>query len=224
MAVSPLSVASTAKCGRYNKEAVNRLLESDQETSFVCEIPADPVEDLRGKLLKTPRVPRAAEEVSFDGVKELLETPKRSEESVEDLVEVMGTETPEIDNSPLVCAIGIKRVTETSKERGAPVEDMVAIQRLMKTPKQKLEPVEKNFGIQNLMKMPRLSGNTPVEDLEGLQQLMEDPQCDLGAHTDANEVMDTLKCVPACIFWIGLVLSMNGLFLGYAIIFHTIYT
>ncbi|XP_062330703.1 proliferation marker protein Ki-67 isoform X1 [Osmerus eperlanus] len=217
MVVSPLSVVSTAKQGKFNSDAISRLLQDNEESSFSPEVAAqqddgvshsvdalemsseeqpqeskiemstpkqkpeqpdcftgvkrlmttpkqkmEPVEDLRGKLLKTPRAPKVSE-VVFDGVKELLETPKP--------VPVLD-EAP--DPSPLVCATGIKRITKTPKEKGVPVEDMVGVKRIMKNPKVKGEMVEKNFGIGRLIKTPRQKGSGAVEDFEGLQDLMQE--------------------------------------------------
>ncbi|XP_022599231.1 proliferation marker protein Ki-67 [Seriola dumerili] len=260
MMVSPLSVASTVKGERYNSEAVQRLLNGDQDSSFISEIPAleihsesaeqqctdvktthvttpkqkpeqpecltgvkrimktprqkaEPVEDLRGKILKTPKQ-KVEQQECLTGVKRIMKTPRQKAEPVEDIRgKLLATpkqkpeqqecltgvkrifktpqqETPNVKSSPLVCLTGVKRIMKTPKEKSAPVEDMVGVKRLMKTPREKAEPVEENFGIEALMKSPRLRGNAPVEDFEGLQEVMEEVLTDSPGPLKTDEVED----------------------------------
>lgn len=238
MMVSPLSVASTVKSQRYNSEAVQRLLNGDEESSFVSDPPAleirsesdrqytdpktrsvktpkqkievpvcltgvkrimktprqkaEPLEDIRGKLLVTPKQ-KAEQQECLTGVRRIFKTPKQKVEPLEDLrgkllktprarrsgnVSLDGVkellETP-VHQSQTPVPATVRRVTKMPKEKNAPVEDMVGVKRLLRTPKQKGEAVEDNFGLKRLMKSPRLKGNPPVEDFEGLQELMEEP-------------------------------------------------
>uniref|UniRef100_A0AAQ6ISW7 Marker of proliferation Ki-67 n=2 Tax=Anabas testudineus TaxID=64144 RepID=A0AAQ6ISW7_ANATE len=168
----------------------------------------EPVEDIRGRLLVTPKqtiqqqvcltgvkrlmkTPTSleADYLNLDGVEEVLQTPAHMQES-KDLSEVADMKTPVIKNSPSACLTGIKRIMKTPKEESAPVENRVGVKRLMKTPREKSKPVEDHFGIKRLMKSPRLRGNAPVEDFEGLQELMEESIADSTGHTEINKVED----------------------------------
>lgn len=167
---------------------------------------AEPIEDIGGKHLVTPkqkpqqqecltgvkRIPKTpkgveADDVSLDGVKELLQTPAHMQE-FKDLSEMADKKQPIRKTSTLMCFTDIKTMT-TPKEKSAPVEDMVGVKRLMKTPREKGKPVEDNFGIKRLMKSPRLRGSAPVEDFEGLQELMEEPLTDSTGHMQTKEVI-----------------------------------
>lgn len=236
MIVSPLSVASTAKCGRYNSEAVTRLLLDNQDDSLMedesqtsgkdnisdLEIPshdqtekeeatcemvvktpkqkaaqslcltgvkrlmktpkqrAEPIEDLRGKLLKTPKDRKPSQEESLEGIKELLKTPKYRGAPVEDMVGVKRVmQTPKQKSHPVLCATGLQRLLktpQTPKEKSEQQEDLTGVKELMKTPKVKGKPVEKLFGLKRLVKTPREKRNPVEEDLTGVQQLMKTPK------------------------------------------------
>lgn len=244
MIVSPLSVVSTAKCGRYNNEAVTRLLLDNQDGSLMedeslvqlannsneasdkdtisdleiqsldqteeeatCEMAvetpkqkatqslcltgvkrlmktpkqrAEPIEDLRGKLLKTPKDRKPSPEESLEGIKELLKTPKYRGAPVEDMVGVKRVmRTPKQKNNPVLCAAGLQRLLkspQTPKEKSDQQEDLTGVKELMKTPKLKGEPVKNQFGLKRLMKTPREKRNPVEEDLTGVQQLMKTPK------------------------------------------------
>ncbi|KAM4624511.1 proliferation marker protein Ki-67 [Polymixia lowei] len=250
MVVSPLSVASTAKRERYNSEAVQRLLHSNEESSFVDEVlplemPADhsserqrpdlnvkmatpkqkpaqpdcltgvkrllktprqkaePVEDLRGKLLKTPKQ-KPEQPECLSGVKRIMKTPRQKVEPVDDLRGRL-LKTPKAPRaSEEVGLDGVKELLKTPKYREEPAEDLAEVMaiktpqvksspmvcatgvKVMKTPNEKATPVEDMVGVKRL-KSPRLRGNTPVEDVEGLQELMEEPLTSLGEQTETNE-------------------------------------
>ncbi|XP_056325086.1 proliferation marker protein Ki-67 [Danio aesculapii] len=236
MIVSPLSVFSTAKCGRYNNEAVTRLLLDNQDGSLMedesqasgkenisdLEIPssdqtekeettcemrietpkqkaaqslcltgvkrlmktpkqrAEPLEDLRGKLLKTPKDCKPSQEESLEGIKELLKTPKYRGAPVEDMVGVKRVmQTPKQKSNPVLCATGLQRLLktpQTPKEKTEQQEDLTGVKELMKTPKVKGKPVENQFGLKRLVKTPREKRNPVEEDLTGVQQLMKTPK------------------------------------------------
>uniref|UniRef100_A0A3B1KC47 PP1-binding domain-containing protein n=1 Tax=Astyanax mexicanus TaxID=7994 RepID=A0A3B1KC47_ASTMX len=158
---------------------------------------AEPIHDLRGKLLKTPKEPKQTLEENYEGVKELLKTPKQKGTPVKDLAGLKRLmRTPEVTSSPVLCATGLKNLMKTPKDsteqeddltgvkqlmktprlKGAPVENAFGVKRLMKTPKQKGKPVEEDLtGIQQMMKTPKQK-STPVEDLTGIQQMMKTPK------------------------------------------------
>ncbi|XP_027032720.2 proliferation marker protein Ki-67 isoform X2 [Tachysurus fulvidraco] len=242
MVVSPMNVASTAKLGRYNSEAVSRLLQDDQDGSLIEEMDdsvglspsgvstvldmpsknqtkskkavpvgtpqqkptpqecltgvkrlmrtpkqkAEPIEDLRGKLLKTPKEPKPLQEVSFEGVKELLQTPEQNGTPLaEELSGLKRVKTPKVTiNSPVVCSVALKRLTKTFMDKTEQEEDLTGVKQLMKTPKQKEDLVEEDLtGIQEMMKTPKQKNQLieqkkqPIkEDLTDIQQMMKTPK------------------------------------------------
>ncbi|KAL7869971.1 hypothetical protein AOLI_G00139590 [Acnodon oligacanthus] len=240
MLISPMSVASTAKLGRYNSEAVTRLLQGDQDVRLIDEDglqmadsndltaseiiselemhtdgqieekeaepqiivhtpqresgslecltgvkklmrtpkqKSDPIEDLRGKLLKTPKEPKPTQEENFEGVKELLKTPKQKGTPVDDMAGLKRLmKTPKVKNSPVVCAVGLKKLMKTPKDKTEQEEDLTGVKQLMQTPKQKGEPVEHAFGVKRLKKTPKQRGKPVEEDLTGIKEMMKTPK------------------------------------------------
>lgn len=156
---------------------------------------AEPIEDLRGKLLKTPKAPKHPQEESLEGVKELLKTPKHRGVPVEDMVVVKRVmQTPKEKNNPVLCAAGLQRLLKTPKENEDLIcvedimktpevieklleeeEDLTGLKQLMKTPKHKGEPVENHMGLKRLMQTPK-EKIEHVEDLTGVKQLMKTPK------------------------------------------------
>ncbi|XP_066520659.1 proliferation marker protein Ki-67 [Hoplias malabaricus] len=230
MIVSPMSVASTAKRGHYNSEAVKRLLQDSQEVSLIEEDSpqvegtdnlanennsdiqmstepqvmvqtaqqereplecltgvkklmrtpkqrSEPVDDLRGKLLKTPKEPKSIQEENFEGVRELLKTPKQRGTPVDDMAGLKKImKTPKVRNSPVVCAVALKKLLNTPKEKIELEEDLTGVKQLMRTPKVKGQPVENAFGVQRLMKTPKQKCEYVEEDLTGVKQIMKTPK------------------------------------------------
>ncbi|XP_035526857.1 proliferation marker protein Ki-67-like [Morone saxatilis] len=118
---------------------------------------AEPIEDLRGNILKTPKQ-KPEQQECLTGVKRIFETPQQEAEPFEDLQEnpletpkaldagdqeivetpahmqeseIKDLKTPNVKSSPLVCLTGIKRIMKTPKEKSAPVEDFEGLQELM---------------------------------------------------------------------------------------------
>uniref|UniRef100_A0A8C2ERF7 Marker of proliferation Ki-67 n=1 Tax=Cyprinus carpio TaxID=7962 RepID=A0A8C2ERF7_CYPCA len=242
MLVSPLSVVSTAKSGRYNNEAVTRLLLDNQDGSLLedeglsqlpdnsietschdiipdVETPsniqteeeeaapetvlktpkqnaapslcltgvkrlmktpkqkAEPIEDLRGKLLKTPKECKPSQDESLEGIKELLKTPKYRGAPVEDMVGVKRVmQTPKEKSNPVLCASGLQRLMRTPKEKAEHHEDLTGVKELMKTPEIKGDMVENPLRLKRLAKTPKQKRNQVEEDLTGVQQLMKTPK------------------------------------------------
>lgn len=231
MIVSPLSVKSTAKLERYDKEAVTRLLLDNQDGSLLGEdslsqtadsshdtsepeemLPSDeteeeqgvpekaiktpkqaappslcltgvkrlmktpkqkaePIEDLRGKLLKTPKAPKRAQEECLEGVKEVLKTPKHRGVAVEDMVGVKRVmQTPKVKSNPVLCAAGLKRLMKTPQEKSEQHEDLTGVKELMQTPKLMRELVKDELEIERSVQE---KSNLAEEDLTGLEQLMK---------------------------------------------------
>ncbi|XP_042591043.1 proliferation marker protein Ki-67 [Cyprinus carpio] len=138
---------------------------------------AEPIEDLRGKLLKTPKECKPSQDESLEGIKELLKTPKYRGAPVEDMVGVKRVmQTPKEKSKPVLCAAGLQRLMRTPKEKAEPHEDLTGVKELMKTPKIKGAMVENQLGPKRLVKTPKQKRNQVEEDLTGVQQLMKTPK------------------------------------------------
>ncbi|XP_049320688.1 proliferation marker protein Ki-67 isoform X5 [Astyanax mexicanus] len=138
---------------------------------------AEPIHDLRGKLLKTPKEPKQTLEENYEGVKELLKTPKQKGTPVKDLAGLKRLmRTPEVTSSPVLCATGLKNLMKTPKDSTEQEDDLTGVKQLMKTPRLKGAPVENAFGVKRLMKTPKQKGKPVEEDLTGIQQMMKTPK------------------------------------------------
>ncbi|XP_072523960.1 proliferation marker protein Ki-67 [Salminus brasiliensis] len=137
---------------------------------------SEPIEDLRGKLLKTPKEPKPTREESFEGVKELLKTPKQKGTPVEDMAGLKRLmRTPKMSDSPVLCATGLKNLMKTPKSNAEQEDDLTGVKQLMQTPKLKGAPVENAFGVKRLMRTPKQKSKPVEEDLTGIQQMMKTP-------------------------------------------------
>ncbi|KAK1794375.1 hypothetical protein P4O66_011262, partial [Electrophorus voltai] len=254
MIVSPMSVATTARLGHYNSEAVSRLLKDNQDASLfqqdspsqinnsndfpasevisvlempvedqmeeeeaewsqtVCQTPlqkpapsdcltglkklmttpkqrAEPIEDLSGRLPRTPKEQKEPQEESLKGVKELVNTPKQTEMLLEDT-----TGFKKLDSSQTVCSSGLSSIMRTSKYKTEQEEDLTGVKQLMQTPKFKGQPVEKVFGVKRLMKTPKQKSGPVEEDLSGIQQLMKTPKQKSGpVEEDLSGIQQLMK-------------------------------
>uniref|UniRef100_A0A8D0D8T1 Marker of proliferation Ki-67 n=1 Tax=Sander lucioperca TaxID=283035 RepID=A0A8D0D8T1_SANLU len=215
MMVSPLSVSSTVKDSRYNTEAVQRLLNDDQESSIVSDTPAFEIHsddfseqqcaDLKTTSVTTPKQKPDVPEC-LTGVKRIMKTPRQKAEPVEDIRGKI-LKTPKQKPEQQECLTGVKRMMTTPRQETEPVEDIRV--ELLTTPKQKPEqqqclsgqtvetpahiekakPVEENSGIKRLVKTPRQSHSAPEEDFGGLQELMEEPLAEPTGQLETNEVI-----------------------------------
>ncbi|XP_051778225.1 proliferation marker protein Ki-67 [Erpetoichthys calabaricus] len=188
MVVSPLSLPSTFRRGRYNREAVSRLLQEEYngaespskplnrsasrniktsiiniENPMTSDQKLDSLENLRGiaKLVQTPKQKTVVQYSEIKDVKRSMKTPKKKSDSVEDFV-------------------GLKRIMRTPKDK-VTVEDsevLKGVKRIMKTPKQKSDPVEHFFGLKRIMRTPKQKAT--VEDstkaLEGVKRILRTPK------------------------------------------------
>ena len=170
--VSPLTVSSSVKGRSYNSEAVQRLLnDEDEESSCISEVPvsseqqgtdlkktstttpkqkpelpecltgvkkikktpkqkSEPIEDLRGKILKTPKQKREQQEDCLTGVKQMMATPKQ--EAVEDIkVELLTTPNEKVEQHESIAVVEI--VCETPQKETEPIEDLQ--ENVLETPK-----------------------------------------------------------------------------------------
>ncbi|XP_039990243.1 proliferation marker protein Ki-67 isoform X2 [Xiphias gladius] len=208
MIVSPLNVTSTVKGRRYNSEAVQRLLNGEQESSFVSEIPALEIHsdesseqqciDVKTATVKTPRQ-KPEQPDCLTGVKRIMKTPKQKSEPVEDLRGKI-LKTPKQKPEQQEFLTGIKKIMKTPRQKVEPVEDIRG--KLLATPKQKLEQQECLTGVKRIFKTPQPDAE-PLVDLrekllktpkaleagdvspDGVQELEETP-----AHMQESEVTD----------------------------------
>ncbi|XP_077062221.1 uncharacterized protein LOC143714729 [Siphateles boraxobius] len=149
---------------------VKRLMKTPKQT-------AKPIEDLRGKLLKTPKEYKPPQEDSLEGIKELLKTPKYRGAPVEDMVGVKRVmQTPKEKNNPVLCAAGLQRLMKTPIEKFEQHEELAGLKELMKTPKLKGDLKENQFGLKRLVKTPKQKRNQVEEDLTGVKELMTTPK------------------------------------------------
>nr|CBN81259.1 Mki67 protein [Dicentrarchus labrax] len=193
MMVSPLSVSSTVKDVKYSNEAVQRFLNGDQESSFkpqqqecltgvkrIMKTPrqkAEPVEDLRGNILKTPK----QKPECLTGVKRIFETPQQEAELFEDLQE-NALKTPKALDAGDASLVAVKEIVETPAHmQESEIKDL-------KTPNVKSSPLVCLTGIKRIMKTPK-EKSAAVEDFEGLQELMEEPLSDPTGQTETHEVI-----------------------------------
>ncbi|KAM7370985.1 hypothetical protein PAMP_010491 [Pampus punctatissimus] len=168
MIVSPLSVASSVKGRRYNSEAVQRLLNVDEESSFVSdtsalEIQTDSGEQQCTDLKMTTPKQKPEPPECLTGVKRIMKTPRQKAEPLEDIRGRL-LKTPKQKPEQQECLTGVKRIMKTPRQKTEPVEDIRG--KLLITPKQKPEQQECLTGIKRIMKTPRQKVE-PVEDIRG---------------------------------------------------------
>ncbi|XP_061666682.1 proliferation marker protein Ki-67 [Syngnathoides biaculeatus] len=155
MVVSPLTLASTRKAGRYNKEAVKRLLNCSQEFSFNSDLSGmqtrnDSVEEqctgVKASDVATPKQKPQPPEC-LTGVRRLMKTPRQKAEPAEDLGGKL-LKTPKQKIEQQECLTGVKRMMRTPRQKTEPVEDLRG--KLLKTPKQQSEQKECLTGVKRI--------------------------------------------------------------------------
>ncbi|TKS89989.1 Proliferation marker protein [Collichthys lucidus] len=123
---------------------------------------AEPVEDLRGRLLKTPKQ-KLEQQECLTGVKRIMKTPRQKAEPVEDLRGKI-LKTPKQKLEQQECLTGVKRIMKTPRQKAEPVEDLRG--KILKTPKQKLEQQECLSAVKRIFETPQRESE-PLIDLEG---------------------------------------------------------
>ncbi|XP_035853440.1 proliferation marker protein Ki-67 isoform X6 [Sander lucioperca] len=179
MMVSPLSVSSTVKDSRYNTEAVQRLLNDDQESSIVSDTPAFEIHsddfseqqcaDLKTTSVTTPKQKPDVPEC-LTGVKRIMKTPRQKAEPVEDIRGKI-LKTPKQKPEQQECLTGVKRMMTTPRQETEPVEDIRV--ELLTTPKQKPEQQQCLSGVKSICKTPQQEAE-PLEDVHG--KLLQTPK------------------------------------------------
>ncbi|KAF7661158.1 hypothetical protein LDENG_00267370 [Lucifuga dentata] len=195
MMVSPLNVASAVKGGRYNSEAVKRLLHGDKE-SFVSEnpsleIPSDESSEQHGisleaSSLTTPKQ-KPKQQECLTGVKRIMKTPRQKSEPLEDLRGNI-LKTPKQKLEQQECLTGVKRIMKTPRQKAEPVEDLRG--KLLATPKQKPKEPECLTGVKRIFKTPKQKAE-PVEDLR--VKLLKTPKAPKVADVSLDGVKELLK-------------------------------
>ncbi|XP_072230061.1 proliferation marker protein Ki-67 [Leuresthes tenuis] len=175
MMVSPLSVASTVKSRKYNSEAVQRLLDGDQESSFSNDTPALEVQsesngqqhtDLKTTSVTTPKQKPDQPEC----LPRVKRSPRQKAEPLEDLRGKI-LKTPKQKAEQPECLTGVKRIMKTPRQKAEPLEDIRG--KLLKTPKQKSEQQECLTGVKRIFKTPKQKVEA-LEDLRG--KLLKTPK------------------------------------------------
>ncbi|KAM6964778.1 proliferation marker protein Ki-67 [Tautogolabrus adspersus] len=200
MMVSPLDVS--VKDRRYNSEAVQRLLEGDQDSSFVTDVPAsetssdDPVEqqctDVKIASVSTPKQKPELPDC-LTGGKRVMKTPKQKAEPVEDLRGRL-LKTPKQKLEQQECLTGVKRIMRTPKQKAEPIEDLRG--KILKTPKQKLEQQECLSGVKRIMKTPKQKPEQ-LDCLTGVKRIMQTPQQEVEPLEDIKiKLLETPKQQP----------------------------
>ncbi|XP_076615283.1 proliferation marker protein Ki-67 [Chaetodon auriga] len=167
---------------------------------------AEPVEDLRGRLLKTPKQ-KLEQQECLTGVKRIFSTPQQEAKPLEDLQEKL-LETPKAAEAGDVSSSGVEEIVETPANRkesedlsetpnvgSSPLLCLTGIKRIMKTPKEKSAPVEDMVGVKRLMKTPR-EKMEPVEENFGIKRLMKSPRLRGNAPVEDFEGLQELMEEP----------------------------
>ncbi|XP_070847234.1 proliferation marker protein Ki-67 [Chaetodon trifascialis] len=167
---------------------------------------AEPVEDLRGRLLKTPKQ-KLEQQECLTGVKRIFSTPQQEAEPLEDLQEKL-LETPKAPEAGDVSSSGVEEIVETPANRkesedlsetpnvkSSPLLCLTGIKRIMKTPKEKIAPVEDMVGVKRLVKTPREKVE-PVEENFGIKRLMKSPRLRGNAPVEDFEGLQELMEEP----------------------------
>ncbi|XP_030611789.1 proliferation marker protein Ki-67 [Archocentrus centrarchus] len=190
MVVSPLSVTSAVKGRRYNSEAVQRLLDEDQESSFISQIQSELSEqqntDLQTSSVTTPKQKPELPD-SLTGVKRIMKTPKLKAEPVEDLRGKL-LKTPKQKLEQHECLTGVKRIMKTPRQKAEPLEDIRG--KLLKTPKQKPEQQECLTGVKRIFRTPKQKAE-PLEDLRG--KVLKTPKAPEGGDVSLDGVKELLQ-------------------------------
>ena len=150
MVVSPLNLASTVKDRSYNSEAVQRLLNEDEDSSFVSVIPALEIlsdesseqqsTEVKTSPVKTPKQ-KPEQPECLSGLKRIMRTPKQKPEPLEDLRGKI-LKTPKQKPEQQECLTGVKRIMKTPKQKIEQQECFTGVKKIFETPQKEAEPLE----------------------------------------------------------------------------------
>ncbi|XP_029384264.1 proliferation marker protein Ki-67 isoform X2 [Echeneis naucrates] len=166
---------------------------------------AEPVDDIRGKLLMTPKQ-KPEQQECLTGVKRIMKTPRQKAEPVDDIRGKL-LMTPKQKPEQQECLSGVKRMFNTPQEEAESHEDLQGtllnppktpevgedVEELQETPahmhesedvpettdvttpKVKSSPLVCLTYVKRIMKTPK-EKNAPLEDMVGLKRLMKTPR------------------------------------------------
>lgn len=120
---------------------------------------AEPLEDIRGKVLKTPKR-KIEHQECLTGVKRVMKTPRQKAEPLEDIRGKI-LKTPKQKIKQQECLTGVKRIMKTPKQNTQPLEDLRG--KILKTPKEKIEPQECFTGIKRIFSTPQQQAEDPQD-------------------------------------------------------------
>ncbi|CAL9698925.1 unnamed protein product [Knipowitschia caucasica] len=160
--------------------AVKRIMKTPQEK-------VEPVEDLGGKLLRTPRQRLVPQEECLTGVKRIMETPAENSPPAEDLSgELLKTPPQKIDEPECLSAVKtsmktpdqevdqLECVSRSPQQKPEQQECLTGVKRIMKTPKEKYEPIDDIRG--KLLQTPKQKVQQQEECLTGVKRIMKTPR------------------------------------------------
>lgn len=132
---------------------------------------AEPLEDLRGKVLKTPKQKIEYREC-LTGVKRIMKTPRQKAEPLEDIRgKILKTPKQKIEQQE--CLTGVKRIMKTPKQNTEPLEDLRG--KILMTPTEKFAPQECLTGIKRIYSTPQQQAGDPKDEhLEGVEAALSD--------------------------------------------------
>lgn len=120
---------------------------------------AEPLEDLRGKILKTPKQ-KIEHQECLTGVKRIMKTPRQKAKPLEDIRgKILKTPKEKIEHQE--CLTGVKRIMKTPKQNIEPLEDLRG--KILMTPKEKIEPQECLTGIKRIFSTPQQQAEDPQD-------------------------------------------------------------
>lgn len=154
------STDSTTSAGTNKQEPV---LSNRQKVEFL--------EDLHGKVLKTPK--RKIEHMQcLTGVKRIMKTPRQKAEPLEDIRgKILKTPKQKIEQKE--CLTGVKRIMKTPKQNTEPLEDLRG--KILMTPQEKIVPHECLTGMKRIFSTPQQQAVDPQDEyLESHEAALSD--------------------------------------------------
>lgn len=167
---------------------------------------SQPIEDLRGKILKTPKQKREQQEDCLTGVKQMMATPKQ--EAVEDIkVELLTTPNEKVEQQESIVVVEV--VCETPQKEAEPIEDLQ--ENVLETPKAPEAEATRVDDVEETEETPVQESEEPSETTDmlsassvapaELEDLTQDETvdytcCEVKAKEPQDDVPSDVKDVP----------------------------
>ncbi|KAJ4940531.1 hypothetical protein JOQ06_026829 [Pogonophryne albipinna] len=167
---------------------------------------SQPIEDLRGKILKTPKQKREQQEDCLTGVKQMMATPKQ--EAVEDIkVELLTTPNEKVEQQESIAVVEV--VCETPQKEAEPIEDLQ--ENVLETPKAPEAEATRVDDVEETEETPVQESEEPSETTDmlsassvapaELEDLTQDETvdytcCEVKAKEPQDDVPSDVKDVP----------------------------